>query len=386
MAPKKISRAIHGTCVVVGTDGEADAAGLPSKVRVTVQRPRGGCLCLGKKSRQVAVFTFDARPNTYHRSYALLDLEKLFKYSSKENTQIKICVEQRHGGKRVSRVPLEEFLQQLLSTGPSQWFFLYIYEGHVSLCPSSHSNREDVPKWAFEGTSCHKQELKITRVNTEEDCTIVDDVINRTMNDILEAVFKRVQNKEEQCTEECVNEQTTEEECVNEQTEEECVTKQTTKQCITEQAVEQCVIEEVTLPEDNITGQEDALSDKNMNDEESDDEWVTEEDSSENGDEEKHNDEGHITDNKMTNEEEIMAMENNDLQHETEDLRIPWTRLLKSLSHGVVKGVVIFACSVNMVAVFYDILRWTLGDELGHASSPTIGLLRDHGTSTTGLF
>ena len=115
MAIKKIRRAVHGTCVVV----ETCAKEMPSKVRVTVQRPRGGCLCLFKTSRQVAKFTFNEGPRTSFNSHAQLDLEKLFKYSRFEQTQVKMCVEMQQGVRRVARVPLVEFLQQLHSSGPA---------------------------------------------------------------------------------------------------------------------------------------------------------------------------------------------------------------------------------------------------------------------------
>ena len=164
----KIRRAVQGTCFVVETSGATSAEAMPSKVRVTVQRPRGGCLCLLKTSRQVAVFTFEEGPRTILSSHALLDLEKLFKYSKFEDTQVKICVEMQQGVRRVARVPLEEFLKQLLSTGPTDMFFLHIHESFVTLRPTCTSSPDYVPKWVFEGFEHKEDQME----GAEEACVV----------------------------------------------------------------------------------------------------------------------------------------------------------------------------------------------------------------------
>ncbi|XP_050720509.1 uncharacterized protein LOC127000621 isoform X2 [Eriocheir sinensis] len=145
LCKQKIRRVVPGTCLVAGGTG---AGASPAKVTLSLKL-RGGCW--RPTSRKVAVFTFQ-EASGHASSHALLDLEYLFRCSSKpgaSDMQVKICVALRRGGKRVARADLEEFLGQLLRGGRPDSFFLYIHEEKVALLQAN----QPVPgtEWLFEG-------------------------------------------------------------------------------------------------------------------------------------------------------------------------------------------------------------------------------------------
>ncbi|XP_050687284.1 uncharacterized protein LOC126980911 isoform X4 [Eriocheir sinensis] len=142
-----IRRVVHGTCLVAGGTG---AGASPAKVTLSLQL-RGGCW--RTSSRKVAVFTFQ-EASGHASSHALLDLEYLFRCSSKpgaSDMQVKICVALRCGGKRVARADLEEFLGQLTRGGRLDSFFLYIHEEKVALLQANQPVPYPATEWLFEG-------------------------------------------------------------------------------------------------------------------------------------------------------------------------------------------------------------------------------------------
>ncbi|XP_050705172.1 retinitis pigmentosa 1-like 1 protein isoform X1 [Eriocheir sinensis] len=144
---QNIRRVVPGTCLVAGGTG---AGASPAKVTLSLKL-RGGCW--RPTSRKVAVFTFQ-EASGHASSYALLDLEYLFRCSSKpgaSDMQVKICVKLRRGGKRVARADLEEFLGQLLRGGRLDSFFLYIHEEKVALLQANQSIPYPATEWLFEG-------------------------------------------------------------------------------------------------------------------------------------------------------------------------------------------------------------------------------------------
>ncbi|XP_050734751.1 retinitis pigmentosa 1-like 1 protein isoform X9 [Eriocheir sinensis] len=141
---QNIRRAVPGTCLVVGGTG---AGASPAKVTLSLQL-RGGCW--RTTSRKVAVFTFQAASG-HASSHALLDLEYLFRCSSKPSASVKICVALRCGGKRVARADLEEFLGQLTRGGRLDSFFLYIHEEKVALQQANQPIPYPATEWLFEG-------------------------------------------------------------------------------------------------------------------------------------------------------------------------------------------------------------------------------------------
>ncbi|XP_050722448.1 sarcoplasmic reticulum histidine-rich calcium-binding protein-like isoform X21 [Eriocheir sinensis] len=145
---QNIRRVVPGTCLVVG-DAGAGARSL-AKVKLTLQLRRG---CWRTTSRKVAVFTFQ-EASGHVSSHALLDLEYLFRCSSKPSAgtmQVKICVVLRCGGKRVARADLEDFLGQLLRGGRLDSFFLYIHEEKVALLQANQPITDQGTEWLFEG-------------------------------------------------------------------------------------------------------------------------------------------------------------------------------------------------------------------------------------------
>ncbi|XP_050696576.1 BICD family-like cargo adapter 2 isoform X33 [Eriocheir sinensis] len=146
------------------------AGASPAKVKLTLQL-RGGCW--RTSSRKVAVFTFQ-EASGHVSSHALLDLEYLFRCSSKPGAgamQIKICVVLRCGGKRVARADLEEFLGQLTRGGRLDSFFLYIHEEKVALLQANQPITDPGTEWLFEGESRRTHTMVKAATHEENDDT-----------------------------------------------------------------------------------------------------------------------------------------------------------------------------------------------------------------------
>lgn len=176
VSKKRIRRALEGTCIPVPNGGPR-----PSRVTVSVQRPRGGCLWLGTKKKRVATFAFDeGRRADGDYCHAVLDLEQLFRFSSKADPQVKISVQLRGGGKRVARLHLDDFLGQLLSTGRAEWFFLYVHQHMVKLWPGSCSSPSSVPEWHFEELAHDSQRYSKGQGKDRHEEALLLDAVNVT--------------------------------------------------------------------------------------------------------------------------------------------------------------------------------------------------------------
>ncbi|XP_050722565.1 FK506-binding protein 5-like isoform X9 [Eriocheir sinensis] len=165
---QNIRRVVPGTCLVVGDAGAG--ARSPAKVKLTLQLRRG---CWRTTSRKVAVFTFQ-EASGHVSSHALLDLEYLFRCSSKPSAgtmQVKICVVLRCGGKRVARADLEDFLGQLLRGGRLDSFFLYIHEEKVALLQANQPITDQGTEWLFEGEPRGTHTMVKAETNEEYDDT-----------------------------------------------------------------------------------------------------------------------------------------------------------------------------------------------------------------------
>ncbi|XP_050722559.1 sarcoplasmic reticulum histidine-rich calcium-binding protein-like isoform X3 [Eriocheir sinensis] len=187
---QNIRRVVPGTCLVVGDAGAG--ARSPAKVKLTLQLRRG---CWRTTSRKVAVFTFQ-EASGHVSSHALLDLEYLFRCSSKPSAgtmQVKICVVLRCGGKRVARADLEDFLGQLLRGGRLDSFFLYIHEEKVALLQANQPITDQGTEWLFEGEPRGTHTMVKAETNEEYDDTneLEDytDEHNKEWKAYLEKVF-----------------------------------------------------------------------------------------------------------------------------------------------------------------------------------------------------